>query len=279
MKKAETKDRIREALEIREMKQSELVEKTGIDKGQMSSYLSGRYKPKQTNLHLIAEALSVDEAWLMGSDVPMERNDDEDQTILIRDAELEDIEKILESDGYSLCCENYDDDFFIIKNAYGQTVASFYNYELLARYKSLKKKHNLTAKLLISSESAFFKYLESLGYYIGKDDPKHKPFIHYGNGAVQIGSDELNNIRTRIDTYTKATLDSFILRLNEAGIRRERLEKEKVIKQLQESQFEKDWNKAHLEPQAAHERTDIEVTTEMRKHDDDIMDDDDFWNK
>ena len=31
-----------------------------------------------------------------------------------------------------------------------------------------------------------------------------------------------------------------------------------------------------LEVAAAHERTDIDVTDEMRKHDDDIMDDDDF---
>ena len=38
-------------------------------------------------------------------------------------------------------------------------------------------------------------------------------------------------------------------------------------------------NDSYLEPVAAHERTDIEVTAEMRKHDDDIMDDDDFWNK
>ena len=74
MKKAETQDRIRDAFDIREMKQAELVEKTGIDKGQMSSYLAGRYKPKQNNLHLMAEALSVDEAWLMGYDVPMERS-------------------------------------------------------------------------------------------------------------------------------------------------------------------------------------------------------------
>lgn len=33
----------------------------------------------------------------------------------------------------------------------------------------------------------------------------------------------------------------------------------------------------HLEPQAAHERTDIEVTDEMIRNDDDIMDNDDFW--
>lgn len=36
-------------------------------------------------------------------------------------------------------------------------------------------------------------------------------------------------------------------------------------------------DKPHPELQAAHERTDIEVTDEMRKHDDDIMNDDDFW--
>ncbi|MBQ8640400.1 MAG: helix-turn-helix domain-containing protein [Lachnospiraceae bacterium] len=72
MKKSETKDRIREAMDIRGFKQTDLVEKTGIDKGQLSSYISGKYKPRQNNLHLIASALNVDEAWLMGFDVPME---------------------------------------------------------------------------------------------------------------------------------------------------------------------------------------------------------------
>ena len=32
-----------------------------------------------------------------------------------------------------------------------------------------------------------------------------------------------------------------------------------------------------LNPIAAHERTDIEVTSEMKKHDDDIMKDDSLW--
>ena len=66
-------DRIKQALELRNMKQIELVAKTGIDKSQISSYLSGKYKPKQENLSLIAMALEVDEYWLMGQDVPMER--------------------------------------------------------------------------------------------------------------------------------------------------------------------------------------------------------------
>ena len=37
-------------------------------------------------------------------------------------------------------------------------------------------------------------------------------------------------------------------------------------------------DKPYLEPIAAHERTDTEVTNEMRQHDDDLMDNDDFWN-
>ena len=66
-------DKIRQALKLRNMKQVDLVAKTGIDKSQISSYLSGKYKPKQENLSLIAMALDVDEYWLMGQDVPMER--------------------------------------------------------------------------------------------------------------------------------------------------------------------------------------------------------------
>ena len=246
--------------------------------------MSGYTQPKSDKLFILSKALNVNEAWLMGLDVPMERNNYEDPNILIRDAELKDIEKVLNSAGYSLCCENYDDDFFAIKNVYGQTVTSFYDYELLARYESLKRKHHLSAKLLISSEAAFFKYLESLGYNIMKDDLEHNPFIHYGNGAIQISSTELNNIRTRIDTYAKATLDSVILKLNETKFRQERLEKEQMIRNLsneniyKEVQFEEDCNN-NLIPDAAHDRTDIKPTAEMKKHDDDLMDNDEFWGK
>ena len=69
----EIRARIKQGLQIRNMKQAELADKTGIDKGQISSYLSGKYKPKQENLSLLAAALDVSEYWLMGLDVPMER--------------------------------------------------------------------------------------------------------------------------------------------------------------------------------------------------------------
>ena len=65
-------DSIKEAMSIKNMKQTDLVEKTGISKGALSSYIAGRYIPKQTNTYKIAKALEVDVSWLMGNDVPME---------------------------------------------------------------------------------------------------------------------------------------------------------------------------------------------------------------
>lgn len=68
-----TADRLKAAINIKEMKQTELAERTGINKGTLSSYMSGKFEPKQNNLYILAKALNVSEAWLMGYDVPMER--------------------------------------------------------------------------------------------------------------------------------------------------------------------------------------------------------------
>lgn len=66
--------RIAKGLEIRKMTQAELRRLTGIPKSSMSLYLSGAYEPKQDRIYLISKALNVSEAWLMGYDVPMNRN-------------------------------------------------------------------------------------------------------------------------------------------------------------------------------------------------------------
>lgn len=68
-----TAERLKEGMELRKMKQADLVQLTGISKGALSSYLSGRYAPKQDNVFKLAAALNVSEAWLMGADVPMKR--------------------------------------------------------------------------------------------------------------------------------------------------------------------------------------------------------------
>ena len=67
--------RIREAMQLRGKTQAELCELTGIPKSAMSQYVSGKFIPKQTRIYLLSKALNVNEAWLMGYDVPMERKD------------------------------------------------------------------------------------------------------------------------------------------------------------------------------------------------------------
>lgn len=70
-----TANRIKQALHLRNMRQADLVNLTGIGKSSISTYISGEYEPKQKNIYKIAKALDVSEAWLTGLDVPMERKE------------------------------------------------------------------------------------------------------------------------------------------------------------------------------------------------------------
>ena len=65
--------RLRIALNRSGKKQADLMRETGLDRGAISSYLSGKYEPKQKAIYLLAQALDVSEAWLMGYDVDMTR--------------------------------------------------------------------------------------------------------------------------------------------------------------------------------------------------------------
>lgn len=65
--------RISLALTIRGMRQSELCKLAKVPKSSLSLYLSGAYEPKQDRIYAMAKALNISEAWLMGYDVPMER--------------------------------------------------------------------------------------------------------------------------------------------------------------------------------------------------------------
>lgn len=66
-------NRIAEALRIRGMKQVDLIERTGIPKGSLSSYIAQKWQPKQKPLMTMAKVLDVSELWLAGYDVPMGR--------------------------------------------------------------------------------------------------------------------------------------------------------------------------------------------------------------
>ena len=76
-RKANLHDRLNEAIEAAGMRPVDLCEKTGIPKSMLSYYLNGKTKPKADRLHIIAKALDVSEAWLLGYDVPKFRTEDQ----------------------------------------------------------------------------------------------------------------------------------------------------------------------------------------------------------
>ncbi len=73
MESYERQNRLREALSLRNMKQVELCERTGIKKASVNNWLAQRWQPKQDAIMKMAKVLDVSEMWLAGYDVPMER--------------------------------------------------------------------------------------------------------------------------------------------------------------------------------------------------------------
>lgn len=67
-------NRLKKALDYNNMRPIDLANKTKISKAQICNYLKGTYKAKQDKLYIIAKALDVSEAWLMGYDVDMDRD-------------------------------------------------------------------------------------------------------------------------------------------------------------------------------------------------------------
>lgn len=189
MKKESTATRLRKIMESKGLRQVDILkltipycEKYGIkmNKSDISQYCSGKNEPNQEKLFVLGKALNVSESWLMGFDVPMERNDYE-------------FKDTIAPDGISF--NNNVEEF---KKAYD---------------KSTLRKNKLEYKLLENMQ-------------------------------------RLNN------NGKKNLLDySEILLGNPNFIE----------------------SNDHLEVMAAHERTDIKVTDEMRKHDKGIMMDDSEW--
>ena len=71
----EFKERLQEALQVRNMTAAELSRQSRIDKGSLSNYLKGKFIPKQSKIDAMARALGVSPAWLLGYDVEMNKID------------------------------------------------------------------------------------------------------------------------------------------------------------------------------------------------------------
>ena len=83
-KTSSTSERLKEAMRIRQLKQADLSRLTGLAKGGISNYVTGRYEPKSDVINKLAKALNCSEMWLWGYDVPMDRvnNSSPEETVL-----------------------------------------------------------------------------------------------------------------------------------------------------------------------------------------------------
>jgi len=66
-------ERLSLAIKYRKVKAIDVSRATGIPRATLTNYIKGKYKAKQDYLTAIARHLNVSETWLMGYDVPMER--------------------------------------------------------------------------------------------------------------------------------------------------------------------------------------------------------------
>ncbi len=92
--KTTTGERLKEYMRLNNCRQVDILTKCEpyckkynekLGKSILSQYISGYYEPKQQKITILAEALDVSEAWLMGYDVPMERDMTADQEELMSD--------------------------------------------------------------------------------------------------------------------------------------------------------------------------------------------------
>lgn len=68
-------NRLKTIMNERGITQTELAKRTGIRQSSISDWLNDRYEPKQDKVYIIAKALNVSPAWLLGYDEDIPTNE------------------------------------------------------------------------------------------------------------------------------------------------------------------------------------------------------------
>lgn len=282
MKNENTAIRLKKIMSDRNLRQVDILNLTEpyckkydvkMNKSDISQYCSGKTEPNQDKLFILGMALNVNEAWLMGYDVPMERNNFEDQNIIRFDAELEEAQSIIEKEGYSLSfSDDPNKDIVIIKDANNQIVLCTYDYKLVNKYESLQRSQKkITAESLLFNDkdtqiiidkiTAFDAQLKVLGWtykIMIEGDPQRDK--HPATYALF----KKDNISFKVsgDDYNSLMNDS--LAFMEKRIQR-------LFNKYSSGLFD-----SHSYVNAAHARADIDVPESADTSDNDIMDDENF---
>ena len=189
--KGKCSDRIKEALNLRNMKPIELVEQSNIKKSALSQYMSGKITPRQKALDAMAKVLNVSPAWLMGFDVPMEREG------ILNDVKIQETHKEYskaELKGEFTITENINDEYIRILNVENEKAnETIYNL----------KRNEYDSKMIDKIKISFS--LNDINY---TDDDVYK-FIKLFKEYKQLSDDKQKEIdriiyeKEKSDTYFK----------------------------------------------------------------------------
>lgn len=249
------------------LSQDDLAQKTGYtSRSSIAKIEKGLVDLPQTKIEIFAKALNTSPQELMGWDFC------EDENIVRFDDELKDAMRIIENAGYSLSFSDEFNSAIIIKNNANEIVTCLNDYELVNKYESLQRKGTVDAESLIEDKDiqhtidkafAFDRQLKVLGWTYKVMSEPDAMYKDRKNSYVLFKNEKLS---------FKASLEDCDAFINDAELfykERIQLLLKKSMKQMFTNNLT---NESHLMPVAAHERTDIEVTEEMRKHDDAFFD-------
>ena len=145
MKKNTTGQRLNYIITQRGLKQVDILDlakpfckKYGIQlrKNDLSQYVNGKVTPGQDKLFILACALNVSEAWLLGFDVPIEREYNSEQ-----------IKSAVPPDGrLSLLCKNYNE-----LNEFGKAKLLEYSEDLIGNANYTEKEKSKKMRLSTSA--------------------------------------------------------------------------------------------------------------------------------
>ncbi len=234
-------NRIYKARTIRNYTLDQIADEIGVAKSTIQRYEKGLInKPKIPVLQAIANSLHVNPAWLSGQDVAMEIETYDhkwDRDVQEFFDKTNAFEAELKSLGWT--CEHF--------GCY-----SWFQYDKIGL--RLDDKGNF-------SENGTNELIGCNGQKCS-DCSEREEYYLFTNGKVsfRVNPSDYNSFVDDSQTFFKERLQM-------------------LLKKSMKTMFIENSINAniHIMPQAAHERTDIKVTDEMKKHDDNLMDDPDIW--
>lgn len=82
-KVSNSQKRLLELMNLLNIKQKDIADKSGLNKSTICNYCNGNRVPNQKNIAIISDAFDISPAWLMGYDVGMKRNKEETKDYIV----------------------------------------------------------------------------------------------------------------------------------------------------------------------------------------------------